>query len=211
MSQTIPIRPIGEPEEHSERADAAANRARILATAEALFARDGVAATNMADIATAAGVGKGTLYRRFANKGELCLSMMDAQMREFQETMLARLREMTQQGVPFADQLSHFLESLVFFTERHSPLLWEVQRAGAVDERVAVPHFWQHMTVTGLLTTARQYGQLTFAVEASLLADILLAPLSATYYRFLREARGFTPEQIADSLQTLVNKVMDTP
>lgn len=56
--------------ERALRADAARNRARILEAAEAVFARDGLTAS-MSDIAEAAGLGVGTLYRRFASKATL--------------------------------------------------------------------------------------------------------------------------------------------
>lgn len=54
----------------SLRTDAARNRARILEAAEGVFAREGLAAS-MGDIAQAAGLGVGTLYRRFASKSAL--------------------------------------------------------------------------------------------------------------------------------------------
>jgi AcrR family transcriptional regulator len=54
-----------------ERADAARNRLRVLAAAERLFAERGVPGVTMDDVAAAAGVGKGTLYRRFVDKGGL--------------------------------------------------------------------------------------------------------------------------------------------
>ena len=54
-----------------ERADAARNRARVLAAAERVFAaRDGREVT-MEQLAAAAGVGKATLYRRYGSKEEL--------------------------------------------------------------------------------------------------------------------------------------------
>ncbi|HEY4020331.1 MAG TPA: helix-turn-helix domain-containing protein [Pseudonocardiaceae bacterium] len=46
------------------------NLDRILSAATEVFARNGLSAT-LADVATAAGVGVGTVYRRFANKDEL--------------------------------------------------------------------------------------------------------------------------------------------
>jgi AcrR family transcriptional regulator len=52
------------------RRDAAQNRERLLAAARELFAEQGFEVT-LDDIARHAGVGVGTAYRRFANKGEL--------------------------------------------------------------------------------------------------------------------------------------------
>ena len=50
-----------------ERADAARNRRRILTAARLLVERNGADAVTMDDVATAAGVGKGTLFRRFGD------------------------------------------------------------------------------------------------------------------------------------------------
>ena len=52
------------------RADAARNRAKVLAAADALFARHGVDA-GVPEIAARAGVGKGTVYRAFPTKEHL--------------------------------------------------------------------------------------------------------------------------------------------
>lgn len=211
MTQTIPLNNV-EPihgSERRERRDAAANRILILETAESLFAQHGVANVCMADIAQAAGIGKGTLYRRFANKAELCLALLDTQMREFQESMLSRLRQLTEQGVPKLEQLDQFLDALVYFVDRHHPLLCEVQREGLLEglgergwER---PHFWQHMTVRGLLEAAIDAGELPPDLDTIYLADALLATLSASLFRFQREARQFSLERISAGLRRLVS------
>jgi AcrR family transcriptional regulator len=52
------------------RRDARYNLDRILASATEVFARNGLGAT-LADVAAQAGVGVGTVYRRFSNKNEL--------------------------------------------------------------------------------------------------------------------------------------------
>jgi AcrR family transcriptional regulator len=196
-----------------ERRDAAANRTLILETAESLFARHGVANVNMADIAQAAGVGKGTLYRRFANKAELALALLDTQMREFQEATLGRMRLQIEQGMSRLEQLDQFLDSLVYFVDRHNPLLCVVESAGLLEglgelERQQ-PHFWQHMTVSGLLQGAINDGELPSDLDVAYVADALLATLNASLFRFQRQGRDFSLERISAGLRRLAAGLRD--
>lgn len=190
-----------------ERADAAANRALILSTAERLFTERGVEAVCMSEIADAAGVGKGTLYRRFANKSELCLALMDTQMAEFQNRTLAEFHAMADEGASHLDRLTYFLCELVAFTDIHSPLLVEVERGGLIrpDLRLNLPHQWQFMTVNALLGAAARYGELRPDLDTDYVADVLLAPLQVDLFRHQRDVRGFSTERIADGLSWLVN------
>ena len=70
------------------RRDAELNRLRILAAARAVFRDRGVAAT-LNDVAKHAGLGVGTVYRRFADKEEL----VDALFADMVNTMEAYTRE----------------------------------------------------------------------------------------------------------------------
>ena len=195
-------------EEKGERADAAANRALILETAERLFAEQGVANVNMADIAQAAGVGKGTLYRRFASKSVLCLTLMDTQMRTFQDEILARLRQMGWQNVPFLQQLGHFLEAYVLFADLHLPLLCEVQHEGWLgDEGIDRPYIWRYLTVKGLLDAAARQHEIAPDLDTAYLAEALLAPLHPGLFRFQRVHRGFALDRISMGLRSLVDSL----
>ena len=207
MAPTIQLNNI-DSSDRNERRDAAANRALILETAVSLFAEHGVANVNMADIAQAAGVGKGTLYRRYANKAELSLALMDTQMREFQEAMLGRMRQQSEQGISKLAQLDQFLDALVYFVDRHNPLLCVVQSegllAGMGEQERQRPHFWQHMTISGLLQGAIQDGDLPSDLDVAYTADALLATLNASLFRFQREGRAFSLERISAGLRRLV-------
>ena len=212
--QTISVQVVQpEGESRPERRDAVENRERILAAAERLFAEQGVAAVSMAEIAQSAGVGKGTLYRRFCNKGDLCLALMDSQMRAFQNERLREMREMTVAGVPYLAQLERFLEALVYFTRIHAPLLREVQQHSTAldEEEVERPHFWQYMTVHGLLQRAVAAGETAADLDTAYLAEALLAPLEANTLRFQMENLNFSAERIAAGLQSLVTGIRRTP
>lgn len=189
----------------SERRDAIENRQRILQVAEALFEAHGVTEVNMADIAKKAKVGKGTLYRRFANKAELCLALMDAQMREFQEAMFGRMRQMSAQGVPAMEQLDQFLHALVYFTDAHSPLLCVVQSEGLLQAEGEQnrPHFWLYMTVSGLLQTAVDQQEIPPNTDIAYHADALLAALHTSIFQFQRRRRGFSLERMSAGVRAL--------
>lgn len=190
----------------AERRDAAANRLRLLNEARRLFAEEGVANVNMAMVARAAGVGKGTLYRNFAHKGELCLALIDEKMRIFQDEQLAMMRESTARGEKVTERLAKFLEALVAFTRANMPLLCEIQQHGqALDAAEAErPHLWQYSTVRGLLRQAVAAGELPADLDTAFVAESLLAPLGANAFRFERERLGFSEERIAAGLRAIV-------
>jgi AcrR family transcriptional regulator len=55
----------------------ARTREQLLATAKALFLRDGYSATSLEKVADEAGYSKGAVYSNFRNKDELCLAVLD--------------------------------------------------------------------------------------------------------------------------------------
>lgn len=71
-----------------ERADAARNRAVVLDAAAELFRTHGVGAVSLDAIAAAAGVGKGTLFRRFGDKAGLAVALLDEQERVLQDAII---------------------------------------------------------------------------------------------------------------------------
>ena len=87
-----------------ERRDAVENRERILATARALIAERGIEAVSMHDIARAAGIGQGTLYRRYPHKGGLCHALVEENMQLFHDALVSEL-EAEADTVPSLEQL----------------------------------------------------------------------------------------------------------
>jgi AcrR family transcriptional regulator len=193
-----------------ERSDAAENRRRILRVAEELFEARGIADVNMQDIARAAGVGQGTLYRRFANKGELCLSLLDAQMNDFQNDVLAQLRDMGARRSSKQTQLEWFLDALVHFNERHAPLLCAALRespaATAPPNPRGSPFFWIRMTVIGLLQGGIAAREFDAAIDVPVIADALLGVLQPLSFRPLRN--DYPLERISAGLVRLLRGLL---
>ena len=78
------------------RADAARNRARILDAGRQVFAEHGVTAC-VDDVARAAGVGVGTVYRRFPTKDELLEAILD----DGSTQLIAAIEEAARQTDPW--------------------------------------------------------------------------------------------------------------
>jgi AcrR family transcriptional regulator len=74
------------------RSDAERNRARIIAAARGVFARDGLNAS-MASVAREAGVGIATLFRRFPTKEELVAAVFADRMDAYAEAVAVALAD----------------------------------------------------------------------------------------------------------------------
>ena len=189
-----------------ERRDAAEHRQRVLEAAARLFAEHGVEAVSMDEIARAAGVGKGTLYRRYADKGQLCLALMDACFRRFQSEVAAELDRGTRQASPL-DQVQLFLSRLIGWVEEHTAWLGVIADQAAGDRRGAAHctplYQWLHGVLVELLRRAVASGEAALD-DCVYTADALLATLDVDTYLFERRERGYTPDQIRAGLLRLV-------
>ncbi|MEV6824414.1 helix-turn-helix domain-containing protein [Amycolatopsis sp. NPDC051102] len=179
-----------------ERADAARNRIRVLEAAEALFAERGVDAVTMDDVAGAAGVGKGTLYRRFGDKGGLAMALLDQRERELQERILTGPPPLGPGAAP-GDRLGAFVEAYLDFLDRQLDLvlLSETATTGARFRTGAHTLWRQH---------CRHLLESGGAAGAEIAADVLLAALAAEQVRHWRRDRAIDAATLAESLVRLV-------
>lgn len=188
-----------------ERKDAARNRRKVVEAARALFAERGVTRVTMEDIARAAGVGKGTLYRRYPNKGLLCQTLLDEPTRRFQEETLRMLGDA---GSGPLEKLDRFLDGLVGFTEENLDLLYGGNEPLCGADRLARfahPAFdWRRWTVLGLLRAAGREGELGGDLDLEYVAAALLAPLDVDFYYYQRRIQGIPQQRISVGLRSLV-------
>ena len=82
-----PVVSFGPP--RAERADAARNRQHLLATARQMLAGQGASALTMDALAEQAGLGKGTVFRRFGSRAGIFQALLDDDERAFQEQVLS--------------------------------------------------------------------------------------------------------------------------
>ncbi|WP_201260863.1 TetR/AcrR family transcriptional regulator [Embleya scabrispora] len=182
-----------------ERADAARNRAAILDAAARLFAEHGVAAVSMDQIATAAGVGKGTLFRRFGDKSGLATALLDARERKLQEAILGGPPPLGP-GAPAEQRLTAFLDAYVDYLLEHLDLIRmsETSTPGA-RYRIGAYRFW-HRHVAILLPRETPDPDYT--------AHALLAPLAAEHATALLPELG--PARIREGILHLARTTTGT-
>ena len=113
-----------------ERADAARNRARVLAAAERLFAERGATSVSMEDVARAAGVGKGTLYRRHPDRAALAVALLDEHERRLQQRLLDGLPPL-RPGRAAGERLAAFYDAMVDVLDRHLDLALAAETGSA--------------------------------------------------------------------------------
>ncbi len=182
-----------------ERSDAARNRSLLLVAAARLFATRGVAAVSMDDVATAAGVGKGTLYRRFGDKSGLAMAVLETRDRALGEAIVSGPPPLGPGAGP-KSRLRAFVDAYAAYLERNLDLvvLGETAAPGARYRSGAYAGLRRHLEA--LLTAAE-----TPVPHVS--AELILATLDADLYAHLRIGRGWSAADIAASMVATADAV----
>jgi AcrR family transcriptional regulator len=123
--------PVGAP--HPERADAVRNRRHLLATAREMLAEEGGDTLTMDALAQRAGLGKGTVFRRFGTRAGIFQALLDDDERDFQEQVLAGPPPLGP-GAPPLDRLIAYGRARIGFLIEHR----EIARA-ALDGSHPIP------------------------------------------------------------------------
>jgi AcrR family transcriptional regulator len=119
-----------------QRADARRNRARILSAAVTAFATSGLGAT-MPEIAAAAGLGKGSVYRNFPSKADLVTAVIESEGAAIAETITA----MAKADPPAAD-LSEAVRALFSALAANSLLADALADGGAAAFGPVMDALW---------------------------------------------------------------------
>jgi len=183
-----------------ERADAARNRLKILEAAKRLVAQHGIERVSMDMVAEEAGVGKGTIFRRFGDRASLALALLDEHVQGFQEAFI-RGEPPLGPGAPPIERLRAFGHAMIELLETHGDLIL-VGESGSPCARFRSPPFLAHRAhVTSLLT------ELDPRLDAEYHADSLLAVLAADQYRHLRQEREMPIERVRAGWDSVVAAV----
>ncbi|MPZ66278.1 MAG: TetR family transcriptional regulator [Pseudonocardiaceae bacterium] len=194
----LPI--VGQPS--PERADAARNRRALLAAAQTILTERGIDALSMDRVAARAGVGVGTVYRRFGDRAGLALALLDDTELRFQAAFLSGPPPLGP-GAPPVARIRAFLHAYVDRLETEAEL-----HAFADTKSPTARHR------SGAYRTARAHlvALLSMAdptADVNYLADALLAALGAGLFLHQRQELGFDAARVKAGLDHLLIAVTE--
>lgn len=187
----------------AERADAARNRRMILQAAEDLLASDGTGHVSIDEVAAAAGVGKGTVFRRFGTRAGLMRALVEERVRVLSQSVVSGPPPLGP-GAPAEERLAAFLDAAIEIAAQNAAVMAAYEHALTVQETEvsSVYHDW-HAHISALIAQARP------DLDAELLADLLLGSLHTDLARQLM-SRGET-ERLTATLHQLITCMLAQP
>jgi AcrR family transcriptional regulator len=189
----------GEP---AERADAARNRERILCAAARLVAEDGSCDVSMDAIAAAAGVGKGTLFRRFGDRAGLMRALLNESETAFQDAVI-RGEPPLGPGARAVERLAAFGRARLELLEGHGALIASAEAGERGNARLASPVYLFYRTHIAMLV-----GECDPRLDADYVTEALLLPLAADAFMYQRRALGMDLDRIVEGYTELVRRLL---
>ena len=183
------------------RADAARNAARILDACERLFSERGVENVSMDEIAAEAGVGKGTLFRRFGDRAGLARAVLSERARRFQEEMIRGAPPLGP-GAPARDRLIAFATGLAELLDLDGELVRVAEATAPHDD--AIYRFYR----THVELLVREADP---QADAEFIADALLGMLTARVFLYMRIAQGMPLARIIEGWTDVVRRLLPEP
>ncbi len=183
------------------RSDAVRNRELLLDAARRLVDHRGVAGVTMEAVAAEAGVGKGTVFRRFESRAGLMAALLDHTETAWQGAVISGPPPLGP-GAPPLDRLLAFGDSRIRLSLQHAELL---EAATSAFGRSYAAHAFTAIHVRYLL------GELRIEGDLPLLATALLAPVEVAILDQQVRIEGFDVERIIAAWIDLVRRVVGSP
>jgi AcrR family transcriptional regulator len=186
----------------SERADAARNRELIICAAARLIEENGgCTEVSMDAIAAAAGVGKGTVFRRFGDRAGLMRALLDEHETALQDGVI-RGEPPLGPGAPAAERLAAFGRGRFELLDRHGAIMVAAELA-ARDAKFSSPVYLFYRAHIAILVR-----ECDPTVDADYLTEALLAPLAADVFTYQRQVLGMDLDRIVEGYAELVQRLL---
>ncbi|TQM83447.1 TetR family transcriptional regulator [Saccharothrix saharensis] len=181
------------------RKDAERNRAAILATAARLIADHGPDGFSMEDVAAAAGVGKGTVFRRFGDRDGLVRAVVDETSQTWRAESAALLEA---SDVPAQERVITFVATLFDHVLAALPLVTALERVSSRSIACDSGSDLTHQRLVALIAQVRP------GADAEYLAHALLAQLRADVLRHLVHECGLGVPRVRAGVLSLARDVL---
>lgn len=182
-----------------ERADAARNRRLLLDAAVTLIERHGAAGVTMDALAREAGVGKGTVFRRFGNRTGLMRALLDHSETELQQAFIAGPPPLGP-GAPPLDRLLAYGRARIQMSVDHLDLLIEANEGG-------VDRFAHPVSLSSTHHVSMLLRQLGFA-DTAVLAIAIQAPFDAAAISHLTVGLGMDLLDVVAQWEAMVRALV---
>ncbi len=197
MSEPVLLPILGQPA--PERSDAARNRDALMCAAQRLINESGVEAVTMDAVAEAAGVGKGTVFRRFGSRAGLMARLLDESETAWQAAVISGPPPLGP-GAPPRERLLAFGRSRLTSNLERADLL--IAASGADTDRSYAAYSFTATHVRYLL------GEIGVRGDIALLATALLAPLEVPILRQQVNVEHMDVERILAGWEDLLNRIL---
>lgn len=186
------------------RSDAVRNRAAVLAAAERLFAEtDDGPGLSTEEIATAAGVGKGTVFRAFGDRAGLLRAVYDVRL----ENLLTSLLAPTGADAP-RERVHALLEGVVRVKRDNRQLFLALEDATGQRKSETLFESPQYRWVHGVLKELIEQCSPGREPAPSWTAHVLLSAVRADLLEHLSTDESMPDREILDGIRTLVDRLL---
>ena len=189
-----------------ERADAARNRQAVLDAASRMFASEAdPGAVTMDDIAAEAGVGKGTLFRRFGDRAGLIRALFDAQIADLTETITSGPAPLGPSAPP-RERIPAVLDAIVAFKLQNRQLTAALERPDRSPGNGTLFQTPQYTMAHALLRDVLR--DLTGPGQCSLIAHALLSITRIDLIEHLLLDEGWPEDRIREEIRNYAELVI---
>lgn len=177
-------------------------RQLILTTTRELIESQGIDSVSMYQIAQAAGVGQGTLYRRYTHVGEIYAELLKTTTTAFFEDLESRFNREQSACVQLNDNIVRIID----FIDDKAALLSMINSTFANDKTFKIhkrPIIQQlHNLLSSLVSLAVEQGEIE-EIDPALAVNCLLSAIAPGQYRYHREELGYSKEQFIAIIQRI--------
>ncbi|MGH3587530.1 MAG: TetR/AcrR family transcriptional regulator [Pseudonocardia sp.] len=187
----------------AERADAARNRRALLAAAHRIMRSEGIDAMTMDRVAAAAGVGVGTVYRRFGDRSGLAFALLDDEEAQFQRAFLSGPPPLGPGAAPVA-RIRAYLHAMVDRMDEAGELHALAESRSPTARHASGAYRTSRAHLVALLTQIDPYALDDPRHDAAYWADALLALVNTSLLLHQRRELGYGVERIKAGLDAIL-------